>query len=146
MCKEFGMKCNKEFVLAYNRLFDFLSKNDSIEEFWPLLTDAVLGRLKFLVKTKGIAGMIEYWSDTLLAEGADCTLIANFNHAKSFEIIMRECPSIKIKKISDAGETPCHGYCNHCQEIYGRVLKELGYSFESMGLEGGCVIKIKELK
>jgi hypothetical protein len=137
------MKCSSEFVLAYNRLFDYLTKNDAIDEFWPLLSDAILGRLRFLVKTKGIAGMIEYWSDTLLAEGADCTLIANFNSTKSFEIIMRNCPSIKT--ISESGESVCHGYCNHCDQIYKRALEPLGYSFESVGVNGGCVIRIKEL-
>ena len=137
------MKCNREFILAYNRLFEYLTKNDSIDEFWPLLTDAILGRLKFLVKTKGIAGMIEYWSDTLLSEGADCTLIANFNEHNSFEIIMRDCPSLRI--LSESKE-PCHGYCSHCDEIYSLALKELGYSFESIGTTGGCVIRIKELK
>jgi hypothetical protein len=144
MCKEPDMKCTREFILAYNKLFEYLMKNDAIDEFWPLLSDAILGRLRFLVKTKGIAGMIEYWSDTLLAEGADCTLIANFNSTKSFEIIMRDCPS--IRKITEAGATPCHGYCGHCDKIYGIALKELGYSFESIGMEHGCVIRIKELE
>jgi hypothetical protein len=143
MCKELRMKCNREFILAYNRLFDFLTKNDSIDEFWPLLSDAVLGRLRFLVEQKGVAGMIEYWSDTLLAEDADCTLIANTKNPISFEIIMRECPS--LKKISDAGETITPGYCNHCEKIYAPLLKECGYSYESIGTERGCVIRIREL-
>lgn len=137
------MKCNKEFILAYNRLFDFLQKNNSLDEFWPLLSDAILGRLRFLVEHKGIAGMIEYWSDTLLAEGADCTLMANLQHPKSFEIIMREYPS--LKKIRDSGEAMTPGYCSHCEKLYAPLLKEYGYCYESIGTERGCVIRIKEL-
>jgi hypothetical protein len=138
------MKCNKSFILAYNKLFRYLNEYDDLQEFWPLLSDAILGRLRFLVETKGIAGMVEYWSDTLLAEGADCQITADYGPTKSLTIAIRDCPS--LKKIKEAKETPCFGYCSHCDHLYAPLLKEFGYKYTSIMTCGGCVIKIEETK
>jgi hypothetical protein len=138
------MKCSSNFILAYNRLFKYLKDYDNLEEFWPLLSEAVLGQLRFLVKTKGVVGMVEYWAETLAAEGAECSLIVNLNKHSTFEIVMRECPS--LAKIKEAGETPCYGYCSHCEMLYAPLLEKLGYKYETFSMERGCVIRITENK
>ena len=138
------MKCNKSFILAYNKLFKYLRDYPDLTEFWDLLSQAILGRLRFLIETKGIAGMVEYWSDTLLAEGADCTIAVSLGKEKGLVITMSECPS--LAKIKEAGDTPCFGYCTHCEILYSTLLKEYGYSYEQIGYNKGCVIHIKEIK
>lgn len=138
------MKCEKSFILAYNKLFKYLNEYDDLQEFWPLLSDAILGRLRFLIETKGIAGMVEYWSDTLLAEGADAKITVDLGHPQSLKIHMRSCPS--LKKIIGAGESPCYGYCSHCSHLYAPLLKEFGFSYVDTCIKGGCLIVIKEIK
>ncbi|MHC4332607.1 MAG: hypothetical protein ACYSTZ_00120 [Planctomycetota bacterium] len=131
------MKCSSDFIVAYNELMKTLT-DEQREKFWPIFSDTVLGRLRHLVRDKGFLGMLEYWSDTLLAEHADCIINVDLK-TKSFLIIMRECPSIKL-----LGETVFDGYCSHCHKLYKPLLASLGYSFQISAADCGCEIFIQE--
>jgi hypothetical protein len=132
------MKCSKDFVVAYNELFKTLTPEQR-KTFWPAFSDCVLGRLRRLVRDKGFLGMLEYWSDTLMAEHADCRITVDLNE-KSLHIYMRHCPSLKT-----LGCDSSDSYCEHCDILYSPLLKDLGYSFGMIGVSEGCQIVIKEL-
>jgi hypothetical protein len=135
------MKCSKDFIATYNELFKFMESQGAIEDFWPILADAILGRLKQLVTERGFIGMIQYWTDTLVSEDAVCTLTCEINGDDSYFIItMKDCPSLK-----QLGEHRFERYCEHCDAIYGQVLERLGYTFERIGTaNNGCCIRIRK--
>ena len=136
------MKVDKEFIEAYNEMFKFVHLAGgyaAVEHFWEKLSDLICGELRRLAKEKGLAGCMEYWSNTLSQEGADCKLTLD-TRDKYFEIEMRKCPSItKLKE-------PYPHYCKHCDVIYRRALEPLGFKFEikSDFKEGKCRIRISE--
>ena len=139
------MKCNKPFIHAYDRLFRFLAEKgyDQLSDFWSLLSDAILGRLRFLVKTKGMAGMVEYWSDTLSSEGAKFTITYSNSEEPLLTLRIWECPSLAELDLTEEG--PSDIYCDHCFAIYPQALKELGYLFTCLKVsEIGCLIRISK--
>ena len=140
------MKCNKDFIVAYNELFKYLRErggHQAVTDFWALLGDAILGRFRYLAKTKGIAGLLEYWSDTLSSEGAICSMHVDFEKdSSSMYIRMYECPS--LKKMREEGIEPYEHYCDHCKILYGKALEESGFSFGINKKRQGCEIWIKK--
>jgi hypothetical protein len=137
------MKCSSPFILAYNRLFHFLNEKgyDELEDFWALLEDAVLGRLRYLAETEGLVGLTKYWSETLTAEGADFCITYNNGNMRSVTIHIRECPS--LAKIKAARETVCEQYCGHCKVMYQRALSPR-FHFDIITADVGCLIRIEE--
>jgi hypothetical protein len=139
------MKCDKDFIIAYNALFNYLRAKGGHQEvidFWCLLGDAILGRFRELAKTKGVAGLLEYWSDTLSAEGAVCDISACFEEKQhTLKIRMHECPS--LCKLKEEGIQPYEHYCDHCRILYGKALESVGYEFNLEKHEHGCEIWIR---
>jgi hypothetical protein len=145
MCKEYGMKCSRDFVVAYNELFKTLTPEQA-KEFWPAFSDCVLGRLRHLIRDKGFLGMLEYWADTLMAEHADCKISVDLEE-HTLQIWMRECPSLLI--LGEDSDSEDHCYCDHCDILYRPLLKDLGYKFEAKLCQHGdkgCTITIWEPK
>jgi predicted hydrocarbon binding protein len=142
VCEDNYMKCSKPFILAYNRLFLFLHDRgyDELVEFWALLEDAILGRLRYLAMSEGLVGMLKYWSETLTAEGADFDIELTNSDEFALVITIYECPS--ICKIKESEEPVCDVYCNHCREMYTRALQKVGYKFEVITTEKGCMIRV----
>jgi hypothetical protein len=141
------MKCSAEFVIAYNNMFKFLNDHfdgTTVETFWEHLSDLLCQRMVHLAKTKGIPGLVEYWAETLEAEGARCKIIFNTNGQRSMLTIqMFECPS--IKKLKEHDIEPCSQYCGHCQIMYQRALEKVGLHFECSPLmDGRCHITVFE--
>ena len=137
------MKCTKPFILAYNRLFSFLNEKgyDELEEFWILLEEAVLERLKYLAETEGLVGLTKYWSETLTAEDADFCITYNCGDLKSVTIHIRGCPS--LAKIKESGHPLCEQYCSHCKVMYQKALLQRGFKFDIITSNGGCMIRIE---
>ena len=137
------MKCTKPFILAYNRLFSFLNQKgyDELEEFWCLLEEAILERLKYMAETEGLVGLTKYWSETLTAEDADFCITYNNGEAKSVTIHIRKCPS--LSKIKESGEPLCEQYCSHCKVLYQRALSNQGFHFDIITASDGCMIRIE---
>lgn len=136
------MKCSKPFILAYNRLFNFLYEKgyDQLSEFWTLLEDAVLGRMRYLAETEGLVGLAKYWSETLSAEGAVFDLTLTSLEEPALIITIYECPS--AEKIKESDQEICPVYCSHCREIYTEALKKVGYRFAIITTEKGCMIRV----
>lgn len=117
-----------EFILAYNELFKFLHRKygkEAVIGFWEYISDEFLTNLDILVREKGIDGMREYWTHTLTEEKADYIMKAGKN---SFEIYMRQCPSVGMLNKSGAEKYPY--YCEHCGLLYKRVIEKYGFTYE----------------
>lgn len=141
------MKCNKPFILAYNDLFKFLDTfgYDYVQEFWKLLEHALFGRLRYLTETEGLTGMLKYWSEVLTAEGAKYKIALDMQEGIGLLTInIFRCPS--LSKIEEEGEQCYQCYCNHCVEIYPRLLKPLGFDFTLIATGTGCLIRIVPCK
>jgi len=121
-----------DFMPAYSELFKYLAKQGDHEEvvrYWEYIRDNFLGNLRELVEEKGLQGCWEYWSHTLNEEAADFTMELD-EDAGEFRIIMHHCPSnsrlLEMKHIE-----PYHDYCGHCPALYGPILEEYGFHYES---------------
>ena len=117
-----------EFIPAYSEMFKFLERRGGVEAvdgFWEYLSDEFLGNLRELVKEHGLRGCWKYWSHTLNEEAADFTMSID-DEAGVFEIVMHKCPS-KGRLLELEHVEPYHDYCRHCDVLYARVLKPLGF-------------------
>ena len=117
-----------EFIPAYSEMFKFLERRGGVEAvdgFWEFLSDDFLGNLCELVKEHGLRGCWKYWSHTLNEEAADFTMSID-DEAGVFEIVMHKCPS-KGRLLELEHVEPYHDYCRHCDVLYARVLKPLGF-------------------
>jgi len=116
-----------EFILAYNELFKFLHKKDGREKvisFWEAISDDFLQNLDSLVKEKGIEGMKEYWTQTLIEEGANYKMTADEDE---FKIELYECPSVGIlRRTKHIKRYP--DYCKHCGILYPRIIERYGFN------------------
>lgn len=119
-----------EFIPAYSELFKFLEKKggrEAVVDFWEYLSDSFLTNLRDLVSEHGIRGCWEYWSHTLNEEAADFTMELDEDNDQ-FTILMHHCPS-KGRLLELEHVEPYQDYCGHCEVLYDRVLKPLGYSY-----------------
>lgn len=133
------MKCDKDFLEAYNSLFKYLRRHscEEVITFWEKFSDVIKVHLTDLIRRKGLFGCLEYWAETLSAEEADCKI--TYDTQGSFEIEMRKCPS--LRKLSDADPH----YCMHCDILYRRILEPLGYKYEiRYDGKGKCKIKVSK--
>ena len=138
------MKCTPNFVITYNRLFALLEKHGGtveVETFWRAMADVACTELVEKAKQKGLVGLLEYWADTLCAEGADFYI--GLDSKGDLQIHIFGCPSHFVMKKNQ--EPIYEKYCNHCQVMYTEALDEIGYSFscDSDG-KGKCKIEVKK--
>jgi len=140
------MKCDKPFIVAYNKLFRYLSgygKKKEVEHFWKLFSDTIMGRFKYLLETEGIVGLTKYWSETLTQEGANfnISMTSYLGKAVLLHLDICECPS--LKKLKDEKQDIYPNYCDHCKALYGKTLKKAGYEWFQKFSDKGCSIWIK---
>ncbi|MCK9497805.1 MAG: hypothetical protein M0Q27_03235 [Candidatus Colwellbacteria bacterium] len=141
------MICNESFIVAYNKLFTWLYEHEGIDglrEFWTLLAEAMSFRFEQLTRTKGLAGLVEYWAETLSAEKAACTLKYTMGkNGACLTLYIRDCPS--RRRLHQASQSICPVYCDHCKTIYGTILSSLGYSMTLTKIgDNSCLIQIRE--
>jgi len=136
------MKVNKEFLVAYDRIFSWVLKHhglDSLIDMWKYIAPVVAGDLAAMAKRDGIKGCFTYWSNVLSAEG--CQFRIDFDPTKEvMKLEITGCSS--IQKLN----TPeCTEYCRHCGIIYAEVLEPLGLKYEWKHVGGGrCEIKVSK--
>jgi hypothetical protein len=117
-----------EFIPAYSELFKYIEGKGgkkAVNNFWEYLSDNYLTNLHDLVEKLGIVGCWEYWSKTLTEEASDFLMELDENH-QEFKIEMYHCPS-KGRLLESKNLEPYHDYCKHCDVLYARVLKPLGF-------------------
>ena len=121
-----------EFIPAYSEFFKFLHQKagrKEVDRFWNYLSDTYLkDTLKRLIKQHGLRGCWLYWTQTLNEEAAEFVLVLDEDN-NYFGWDMRKCPS-KGRLLKYRHCTPYPDYCRHCDALYNRVLKPLGYEYK----------------
>ena len=111
-------------------MFKFLQKRhgkEAVVKYWEELSDKYGHKLRNIAIEKGLAGCFEQWSHSLTEEAADFRMTLDVEKG-IFTITMRDCPS-KGLLLREEHIEPYEDYCEHCDIIYRRVLKPLGYEY-----------------
>jgi hypothetical protein len=120
-----------DFIVIYNESFKYIEKNfgaDAVKDFWKTISDQWCTHLRELVRSKGIAGMNEYWGGndgTLGREKAECSIKIEDG---IFKILMHKCPS--VGELKERGREIYKGelsYCEHCPALYVPIAEESGF-------------------
>ena len=120
-----------EFIAFYSEFFKHLEKKggyDAVMQYWYCISDDGVGD-----KTNpnslaancdlygGFLGAVAYWNHTLTEEACDVMILVDKEKKFRFSH-MRHCPSRGM--LNDLKHIePYHDYCEHCNVIYQRVLK-----------------------
>ncbi|MCR4718540.1 MAG: hypothetical protein K5768_02805 [Firmicutes bacterium] len=127
-----------EFIPLYSEFFKFLEKkggHDAVMEYWIYLSDRNIGDktnpnslASFCERLGGFEGARAYWNHTLSEEACDLYRIYDKKHRYIYDHI-RHCPSRGMLNSLKHIE-PYYDYCEHCNVIYQRVLKNYGIVYE----------------
>lgn len=127
-----------EFIPLYSEFFKYLEKiegPDAVMEYWIHISDTSIGdktnpnSLAYKCeKLGGFEGAKAYWGHTLTEEACDLFQV-NDNDKKVKYGHMRHCPSRGMLNALKHVE-PYHNYCEHCNVIYQRVLKNYGIRYD----------------
>ena len=127
-----------EFIPLYSEFFKYLEAKageEAVYKFWYALSDRNIGDptnphslRSFCNKYGGFDGAIKYWTHTLTEEACDVYKLHDMEGRYSYSH-MRHCPSRGM--LNDLKHVePYHNYCEHCNVIYQRVLKDYGVHFD----------------
>lgn len=116
------MKLPKEFLEFYNKTFEFIQREawlGAYENYCKEVLPILVQDLKQKIEKKGLNGAFEYWTKLGTDEGGIWNLRITDDE---LEITIELCPTMwKIKT--------CDNYCLHCKWLYGKLFRDLGYSF-----------------
>ena len=118
-----------EFVPVYSEYFKFLEEEygkQAVIDFWFEISRDFLGNMRELVSKKGFEGMKEYWMHPLTEEGARFEIEIS---DRKFTIEMLECPTIGMFEDEIQHIEPYRDYCEHCEYLFGTVIRDCGYDF-----------------
>ena len=127
-----------EFIPLYSEFFKFLEKlggHDAVVDFWVYLSDRNIGDktnpnslASFCERLGGFEGARAYWTHTLTEEACDLYRIYDPENRYIYDHL-RHCPSRGMLNSLKHIE-PYYDYCEHCNVIYQRVLKNYGIVYE----------------
>lgn len=127
-----------EFIPLYSEFFKYLEKmggHDAVMQYWIHTSDTSIGdktnpnSLAYKCeKLGGYEGAKAYWGHTLTEEACDLFQV-NDNGNKIKYGHMRHCPSRGMLNALKHVE-PYYDYCEHCNVIYQRVLKNYGIKYD----------------
>lgn len=112
------------FPRFYNEVFKFLEAQgeEALRAYWLEISNNQERHTLELFRTKGLAGMYEYWSH--IREEENCDLDLELFEDR-LELRMNGCPS--LGKVMDNDGTPMKRYCDHCAGWIGPILDKTGY-------------------
>jgi hypothetical protein len=116
------------FFELYDHTFTFLEREygaAAVEAFWNWIADEQLGSLEHLMRTRGFAGMAEYWQATIEQEGATYDVQVSDD---SFFLRVNRCPPNEWFRTRGIAKYP--RYCEHCRVLYQRVAERCGFAME----------------
>ena len=126
-----------EFIPLYSEFFKYLEKkggHDAVIEYWIHISDTSIGDKtnpnSLASKCElygGFEGARAYWGHTLTEEACDLLEVHDCKNKFVFTH-MRHCPSRGMLNSLEHVE-PYYDYCEHCNVIYSRVLKEYGIEY-----------------
>ena len=113
------------FVKFYNEVFKYLQKRgpEAVDTYYKTISEHQKTHCFELFKTKGLAGMKEYWDKIIFEENCDADAI--LEEGKSYTFIMHHCPSLAKVVDNDAGASEI--YCNHCPGWVMPIMSEAGF-------------------
>ena len=127
-----------EFIPLYSEFFKFLEQKGgegAVMDYWIHLSDTSIGdktnpnSLAYnCEKYGGYEGARAYWNHTLTEEACDLYMICNPVKKYTYSV-MRHCPSKGMLNSLKHIE-PYHNYCEHCNVIYSRILKDYDIEYE----------------
>lgn len=112
------------FVRFYNEVFKFLEERGEkdLHDYWLEISRHQEMHCLELFKTKGLKGMVEYWTHIKEEENCDMT-IREFEDHIEFE--MNKCPS--LSKVLDNDALPMERYCDHCPGWCISLIRKAGF-------------------
>ena len=126
-----------EFIPLYSEFFKYLEAkggHDAVLEYWYYISDNSIGDKtnpnSLAAKCElygGFEGAKAYWGHTLTEEACDLLQINDNKNRFKFSH-MRHCPSRGMLNELKHVE-PYYDYCEHCNVIYDRVLKNYGVDY-----------------
>lgn len=130
------------FTRFYSEVFKFLEAEGeaALEAYYLAISKNQEKHIHDLIRTKGLAGMHEYWSHIRDEENCDMDLDLNENR---LELRMNLCPSLSKAMDNDAG--PMHRYCDHCAGWIGPIMDKTGYHLVYDAIDRTkpqCVVRI----
>ena len=126
-----------EFIPLYSEFFKYLEAKGgeaAVMDYWIHISDTSIGDKtnpnSLASKCElfgGFGGAKAYWGHTLTEEACDFIKLYDYDRKFIFSH-MRHCPSKGMLNDFEHIE-PYHNYCEHCNVIYSRVLKNYGIEF-----------------
>ncbi len=115
------------FVRFYNEVFKFLEEQgeEHLRNYWLEISKHQELHCMELFKTKGLKGMVEYWTHIKDEENCDMTINEVNEVEGHVELEMRKCPS--LSKVLDNDATPMERYCDHCAGWCVPLIKKAGF-------------------
>jgi hypothetical protein len=112
------------FVRYYNEVFKFFEEQGEkhLRNYWLEISRHQELHCMELFKTKGLQGMVEYWTHIKEEENCDMSIKEMAGHV---ELEMRKCPS--LSKVLDNDATPMERYCDHCAGWCVPLIKKAGF-------------------
>jgi hypothetical protein len=112
------------FVRFYNEVFKFLECRGEkhLKNYWQEISRHQELHCLELFKTKGLKGMVEYWTHIKDEENCDMSIREFPDH---IEFEMHKCPS--LSKVLDNDATPMERYCDHCAGWCVPLIKKAGF-------------------
>jgi len=115
-----------EFCGYYDWTFEYLRRRfgeEAVSDYWrTAISEDSQRHARELIVGQGIAGMEEYWAQTLEEEEAGYHMHKGENF---FRIDMFACPSLGL--LLDRGRPAYHDYCDHCMGWIEPMIEEAGF-------------------
>jgi len=139
-----------DFIPAYTELLKALARRggrEAVHDFWNGLATSLLERLPDVVAEQGVRGCWLYWNHSLGqgAEALEGALLEETPASAEFSILVRNCPHKGVgnglRAVERSGD-----YCSHCDVLYVRVLRPMGYDCTvdtNHCDEGYCILHAK---
>ncbi len=112
------------FTRFYNEVFKFLETRgeDALNAYWLEISKNQERHTLDLFRTRGLAGMYDYWDH--IRDEENCDLDMDL-HDDRLVLRMNACPS--LGKVIDNDAAPMARYCDHCAGWIGPIMDKLGY-------------------
>ncbi len=119
----------QDFIRYYDWTFEYLRcqyGEEAVQQYWAeAIAFNSQNHANVLIREKGLAGMAEYWSQTLDSEEAGYRTIVD---PAFFRIDMHACPSKGLLIKLDQQEY--HDYCQHCMGWIKPIMDAAGFTID----------------
>ena len=116
----------QDFIRYYDWTFEYLRRQygeEAVQRYWAeAIAFDSQNHANVLIQAKGLAGMAEYWGDTLQSEEAGFRTLQQPDY---FRIDMVDCPSKGL--LIKLNQEEYHDYCQHCMGWIKPIMDRAGF-------------------